>query len=190
MDTKDKREWMSALADGQLQGEDFARGVEMAGDPQALDAWRSYHLIGDVLRSPGLAAGTPSADFLARLQVRIAAEAPRAQAQAAAPQPIVVREAANDHAFRWKLVAGFASLAAVGAIGWNVVTGAGAERRGAELAAAPASAPGNTVVVGSARGPVVRDARLDELLAAHRQLAATTAPQDFLRNATYDTSGR
>ena len=41
----------------------------------------------------------------------------------------------------------------------------------------------------SPQGPVVRDARLEELLAAHKQFGATSAlqePSGFLRNATFD----
>ena len=75
MDKMQTQELISALADGQLRGEAFARGVEVAaGDPAALEAWHTYHLIGDVLRSGELAAGTMPAAFLSRLQLRLQQE--------------------------------------------------------------------------------------------------------------------
>jgi sigma-E factor negative regulatory protein RseA len=39
---------------------------------------------------------------------------------------------------------------------------------------------------------MIRDPRLDEFLAAHRQLggAALVAPAGYLRNATFDAPGR
>ncbi|MCZ8254264.1 MAG: anti-sigma factor, partial [Polaromonas sp.] len=94
--------------------------------------------------------------------------------------------AANDGNFRWKLVAGIASLAAVSAIAWNA-TGLLAPATAPQLAQAPVS---QQVVVASPQGPVVRDARLEELLAAHKQLGGTSAlqePSGFLRNATFET---
>jgi sigma-E factor negative regulatory protein RseA len=106
-------------------------------------------------------------------------------------QPVVAQAlqhrgpAANDGIFRWKLAAGVASLAAVSAIAWNAWGGLGSDS-GAQLAQASAAAQ---VLVASPQGVVVRDARLEELLAAHRQLGATSAlqePSGFLRNAAFD----
>ena len=96
--------------------------------------------------------------------------------------------AANDGEFRWKLVAGFASIAAVSAIAWNAA-GLLAPAAAPQLAQAPAPQQ-QVVVVASPQGPVVRDARLEELLAAHKQLGGTSAlqePSGFLRNATFET---
>ncbi len=192
MDTIEIRETMSAMADGQLHGDAFARGLEFAArDAGALQAWHDYHLIGDVLRSGELAGGTPAADFLGRLQARLRDEHLPVQAVAARVDRVTMSEAANDGSFRWKLVAGFASLAAVAAIGWNlVVPGAGNAPQGAQMAS---TVPPGTVLAGSERGVMIRDARLDELMAAHRQLGGGSAlqtPAGFLRNATFDGSGR
>lgn len=199
MDKMTNPEMMSALADGQLRGEAFARGVEAAAaDPAARAAWHDYHLIGDVLRSAELAAA-PSAAFMARLSARLAEEpAPAIQSIAATPQPIgatagfgTENEAANDGSFRWKMVAGFASMAAVAAIGWGVVAGGvgGLSSGQPQLASAPAG----TVLAGSQQGVMIRDARLDELLAAHRQFggaAAVQMPAGFVRNATFEGPAR
>ena len=92
--------------------------------------------------------------------------------------------AANDGSLRWKLVAGIASVVAVSAIAWNALG-----------LLVPASAPqmaqavSTQILVASPQGTMVRDARLDELLAAHKQFAATSALQEssgFLRQAAFE----
>ena len=65
MEQMQTQELISALADGQLQGDAFARGVELAAsDPAAREAWQAYHLIGDVLRSGELAVASSPSAFL------------------------------------------------------------------------------------------------------------------------------
>ncbi|MBI2770073.1 MAG: sigma-E factor negative regulatory protein [Burkholderiales bacterium] len=202
-----KEELISALADGQLQGEEFARAVEAAaGDSKALASWQAYHLVGDVLRSGELALGGTGAQpaaFLARFQLRLEQEAEPARAASAidsiaANAPPVrsaavlssEKEPANDPSFRWKLVAGFASLAAVAAIGWAAVGGLVGRAEQGQMAAAPQA---GVAVAGAERPVMIRDPRLDELLAAHRQFGGTTAlqmPAGFLRNATFEGPAR
>jgi sigma-E factor negative regulatory protein RseA len=197
------REMMSAMADGRLEGEAWAQGMELAAaDESAREAWHTYHLIGDVLRSSELAAGTPAQVFLSRLQVRLQQESiPAFQARALVPpQPSsevlpqrATVPAANDSSFQWKLVAGFASVAAIGAIVWSAALTTGRQDAG-QLAAAsmPSVTADGTVLAGSERGVMIRDPRLDELMAAHRQLggAALVAPAGYLRNAAFDGQGR
>jgi sigma-E factor negative regulatory protein RseA len=189
MEEMQTQEMISALADGQLQGEAFARGIEAAaGDSAAREAWHTYHLIGDVLRSGEYVAGTVPSAFLGRLQLRLQEEQRVAQS---GPGSIGISaahqaaQAANDTSFRWKIVAGFASLAAVAAVGWTLVGGlAGKPERG-QLAIGH----GATVLAESERGVMIRDARLDEFMAAHRQLGGASAlqmPAGFLRNATFE----
>jgi sigma-E factor negative regulatory protein RseA len=193
MDTMRTQEMISALADGQLQGEAFARGVELAaGDPAALEAWHTYHLIGDVLRSGEYTSGAIPTAFLARLQSRLQQEqrpAPGPAEPAAFVSLPAARPAANDGSFKWKLVAGFASLTAMAAIGWTMSAGIPAKTEGAQLA----DAQRDTVLAGSERGVMIRDPRLDEFLAAHRQLGGASAlqmPSSFLRSATYEGPAR
>lgn len=198
MDKMTNLEMISALADGQLRGEAFARGVQAAaGDPAAREAWQAYHLIGDVLRSAELAQA-PSPAFMAKLSARLAQEpVPAIESIAATPRSMGAsagfsneREAANDGSFRWKLVAGFASVAAVAAIGWSMAGNLGPSASGQPQLAA---APGGTVLAGSQQGVMIRDARLDELLAAHRQFggaAAVQMPAGFVRNATFEGPAR
>jgi sigma-E factor negative regulatory protein RseA len=194
-DARDKmnnQELISALADGQLAGEDFARGVQAAAaDARSREAWHAYHVVGEVLRTGRASAGAAPEAFLAKLQARLREEA--VLAPVAAPRRVVVpmeREAAND--WRWKVVAGVASVAAVAAIGLNVsgllVAGNGGQQ--AQLAvAAPAGGP----ALAQASAPMIRDPRLDALLAAHRQYAGATAlatSSGFLRNATFEGPAR
>ncbi|MDP2450150.1 MAG: sigma-E factor negative regulatory protein [Polaromonas sp.] len=188
-------ELISALADGQLASGDFARALAACeADAQALDSWNTYHLIGDVLRSPELIPHAADTAFVARLRVRLSQE----PVLVAAPALPEVRhapagragwtEAANDASFPWKLVAGFASVAAVAAIAWN--TGAGLLSPSAVPQLARSEPAAQQVLVVSEQGTLVRDARTQELLAAHRQLGGASAlqmPSGFLRNATFES---
>ena len=185
MNKMDDQELISALADGQLQGEAFARGVQAAAAASGREAWCAYHVVGEVLRTGRAHACTPPEVFLARLQRRLQAEQLVLQPAAARAVVRPVRASANDTL--WKLAAGVASFAAVAAVGWNL-WGAGAPANPQpQVAAAAASAP---VAVASAA--TTRDARLDMLLAAHRQFAGSTAlgTSGFLRNATFEGPSR
>lgn len=198
MDKMDNNEWISALADGQLHGDDFAHAVQTAcTDRATLATWHAYHVIGDVLRAGEVARAGSAQPFMDRLSARLAQE-PR-------PKPVVAPAvtvqpgwsssmAANEGSMRWKLLAGVASVAAVAAVGWSVVaTGAGGlSSAQPQLAAAPqqAAAP---VLARSEAGLMIRDARLDELLAAHRQFGGASAlqmPAGFVRNATFEGPSR
>lgn len=190
-------ELISALADGQLASEDFARALAACeADAQALDSWNTYHLIGDVLRSPELSPHAADTAFMARLRVRLSQEPVIVAAPALPEVPHApggragwtVGEAANDASFPWKLVAGFASVAAVAAIAWNAGAGLLSPSAAPQLARSEPAA--QQVLVVSERGTLVRDARTQELLAAHRQLGGASAlqmPSGFLRNATFES---
>lgn len=48
----DNREWLSALADGELQGDELERGLNaLRDDPQLQASWKSYHVIRDSVSS-------------------------------------------------------------------------------------------------------------------------------------------
>lgn len=205
-------ETLSAVIDGE---------AELAAVVQACAAWResastrtawhAYHLIGDVMRSEDLAASPRrDAEFLARLRERLAAEP-----VVLAPQPLpVVSPAAARRRRTWvgsaAVAAGFVAVAGV-----LVVTRAPApQEAGSPLAAASAPAGGAVLPVAAttavAAGPavaeaaaetealvrsgqVLRDARLDRYLAAHKQFAGSSAlgvPSSFLRSATVGAAGR
>ncbi|MBC5781977.1 anti-sigma factor [Ramlibacter sp. USB13] len=183
----DNQELISALADGQLQGEALALGVQAAAaDARGREAWCAYHAVGEVLRTGRASTGTSPEVFLARLQRRLQEEQAAPVASARAVVVAAPREAAND--WRWKIAAGVASVAAVAAVGWNL-WGAGTVTGQPQLAAAP----GVPAVVEASATPMMRDARLDKLLAAHRQLGGASAlgtTSNFLRNATFEGPAR
>jgi sigma-E factor negative regulatory protein RseA len=182
MQKMDNQELISALADGQLQGDALARGLDAASEAAGRETWRTYHLIGEVLRTGRAVPGTQPDVFLARMRERLEQEPAVAPA---VPAPVGTdRPAAND--WRWKLVAGVASFTAVAAIGWNMwgATGTGQP----QLAAAPA-----VVVPAAGTATMIRDPQLDKLLAAHRQFGGAGAlqtPSGFLRNATFEGPAR
>ncbi len=122
-------------------------------------------------------------------------------------ESVVAVQAVNR---RWKFLAVAASVAAVSAMGWQwmgtglvsvpapqlaivqPVSAAPAPDPAAQLAQGASAATPLTEVAG-APGVMLRDPRLDELLAAHRQFGGTSAlqmPAGFLRNATFEGSGR
>jgi sigma-E factor negative regulatory protein RseA len=79
----------------------------------------------------------------------------------------------------------------VAAVGWNVWSGGGATSAQPQLAAAPAAS--TPALAEASTATMVRDPRLDQLLAAHRQLGGATVLQTssgFLRNATFEAPGR
>jgi sigma-E factor negative regulatory protein RseA len=192
-------------------------------DTQLLHSWASYHAIGDVLRAHAsdahaataraapatrsASAAQPGVQVVASAKTTAANLAPAPALLAIAPQA-----AANDSVWRWKLVAGVAALAAVGSVLWSVVgqqggpAGAQLAQRSSpapaivagaqEVAAQGVAAQGTTTqgVTTQEGAPVmIRDPRLDELLAAHKQFGGASAlqqPAGFLRNATFTPTGR
>ncbi len=191
---------VSALVDGELSATELDALLQDKADPAGWDTdWKAFHLIGDVLRGsePVVPSRLPP-DFAATVMRRLQGEAVLWPVPAEAV--VHLRGApANDAVFRWKLVAGLASLAAVAAVGWalvgTVVPSSGA---GPQLAlASPPVTQGvsqeapQAVVVQTPQGQVLRDARLEQLLAEHRQyggMSALQMPAGFLRNATYDAA--
>lgn len=189
-------EQLSALMDGELKGDAFAEALLLAQEDEVLATWELYHVVGDVLRSPELAQHAVAPNpLIAKLREQMAQEPvfPQ-QAPAMSLDAVAVPDlpAANASVFRWKMVAGVASLAAVAAIAWNSFSALKSE--GPQLAAAPAA---NSSVVavseGSGQPVMLRDPRLDELLQAHKQFGSTSAlqmPAGFLRNATFEEPSR
>ena len=191
-------EQLSALMDGELEGGALADALRLAHDEESQATWELYHLVGDVLRSPELAAHA-SSPLLGRLREQLAQEPAAArvplvlQSESPVVSVHVPQPAANASVFRWKMVAGIASMAAVAAIGWNSVEAL--RGGGAQLASAPVAPPASVVAVSEGAGqPVMlRDPRLDELLQAHKQFGSTSAlqmPAGFLRNATFEEPSR
>ncbi|MEG0921035.1 MAG: sigma-E factor negative regulatory protein [Comamonas sp.] len=214
-------EQLSVLMDGELAADELQSLLgalpDLDRDMDCYATVQSYMAIGDVLRaSHGVhSVQVSGVAFLNTLNAKLAQEPPLAtqvqpsvgevqvpQVQVAAPvdrRP----EAANQSVFRWKLVAGFASIAAVAMVGWNSMAllggNAPAPNAGQQVASAgavartaPTSAQGLVqmpVTVGQNATVMLRDPRLDELLAARGQIGGTAnlqMPASFLRNATFN----
>lgn len=211
----DPQDALSALADGQLRGAAFAQAVEQVeNDADARATWHAYHVVGDVLRSGDLAFCSDDQAFLARFQNRldqepaltasvnaanlIAIEAYKTSADVHLyAESAVSQEASNERFFGWKLVAGLASVVAVVAVSWGVLAGSGAAPAAPQLAqadAVPATQVQQPVTLADGAPQVMlRDARLDELMAEHKQFGGTSAlqmPAGFLRNATFESPAR
>lgn len=216
------RQRLSCLVDGELgDGAELEAALAEAGSAEALACWQTYHLIGDVLRAPELANSRCDAAWLQQLRERLQQEPadavpPQAAQDEPLPADLTRQPAANDGIFRWKMVAGLASFAAVAAIGWNVLgsvqpgaAGAGAVLAQGEEAVQPASANVQQVAVSErerrlparqawspAQPPysvVLRNHELDRLLAQQagaNQDAAARRASEFFRNAGYDTAER
>lgn len=183
-------EQLSALLDGEC-APDAAQAVALAyGDSAELrHAWASFHCVGHVLRADGEAPADPA--FVAGVMARIAHEDVRPRSEAPLRFP-VAEEAANDAVFRWKMVAGVASLVAVAAVAWQIVA-TPLSAAGPQLAQVPAAGQAPLQAVVTPQGVMLRDPQLEEFLAAHRQFGGMSAlqmPAGFLRNATYESSQR
>lgn len=204
IDADDEARRLSALADGELDANEVAQAcANWRPGTSAQSTWHAYHLIGDVLRSDDLASD-PKLDraALEKLRERLAREpvmfAPGSRFAAA------TAERAPRRRLPW------AALSAVAA-GFAVVAGAlivlqqpvpdspaaTLARSGAATAAdiaRGASRPFEPVPQSVFADPkLVRDARLDRYLDAHKQFSGVSAlgvPSTFLRGATSDASNR
>lgn len=206
-------EAISALADGELSADEFAQTAARLGDSQDDRlTWLAYHVTRDVMRAGPSLAGVAETAFMQRLKQSLAQEPPRASVVPAVEirvmgaEPVratglneLNNEAANDAHFRWKWVAGLASVVMVSLVGWQAV-GNLSSSSGAELAQQTVAPPTATLAAVSAPplvladAPVMlRDPQLDALMAAHRQFGGASAlqmPTGFLRNATFDGAAR
>ena len=191
-------EWLSALFDGECASAQ-AGALLTDGDAAADRAtWDAYRCIGQVLRAQAAAThGGADPAFVRAVMARVAQEpvaAPPVQERVAMPTLV---SAANDAVFRWKMVAGVATVAAIVAIVWGSGALPGTPVGGAQLAQGGGAA---TPVVGSASAVptsvhpgVIRDPQIEELMAAHRQWGGASALQTsavFLRAASYDVPAR
>jgi sigma-E factor negative regulatory protein RseA len=208
----ERHELVSALADGQLVGQEFANAVEWVGaSDEARMRWHAYHLVGDVLRSGEVMTGAGDVAFVSRLKLCLDKEVttmrpPTVQHQSDAQSVFVAGndlklreyESANDRNFQWKLVAGLASLALVIVVGWETL-GVGVRSSGSSQLAqvtvpVKSSGPGLALQQNSGEQTgepqvMIRDPHLDALLAAHRQYGEAPVlqvPARFLRNATFE----
>jgi sigma-E factor negative regulatory protein RseA len=200
---QNQAELISALVDGQLRGEEFGCAVDhLTATEEARDAWDTYHRMGEVMRSGHMQLRAHDPAFVQRLRQKITDDA----TELVATNALLTRaewqkfsvpvSAANDP--WWRRVAGLASVALVGVLAWQgyqFVGERGQSVAAPQLAQLPAQAPASAVLAeGSGAAEVMlRDPRLDAMLAAHRQFGGTSAlqmPSGFLRNATFEEGNR
>ena len=183
LDPPEQRRLLSALADGDADAAGSRRACALWADAaEAREAWHTYHLIGDVLRSDDLAGPSAhDAAFLATLRTRLAGE----------PVPLAPAPAAGAPAPQrpWRAIAAVAAgFMAVG----GVALGLRGPPPGLASPALVALAPGaaSAVVAGEpptlvANGTLIRDAQLDRYLRAHREMTVgqpTALPGGALRS--------
>ena len=188
-----QRQALSSLMDGDLPAGELAGVIARFCADDALRAdWHAYHLIGDVLRSDDLATA-PARDtrFLQALRSRLEQEGAVAQQDAAPwlataprppmPMPVPVSASASASSFasvsaapvRRRLSGWMAAPAAVAA-GFVVVAAVLVANK-ALLSPPTAEAVFAQQMASPASGVLVRDARLDRYLAAHRNLGTGLA---------------
>lgn len=208
--TTNPAERVSALADGCLQEDEVAQALAaVLSDPRAMQTWHAYHVVGDVLRSPELAPLGGDFAFLEKLEYRLRQEQGRPTSavpeEASLHAVALVADAAplraglhsaNRSVFRWKMLASAVSMVLVLVVGvglWSPPTA----RMVAQVQTPPAVDTSFPTLAVNGReadaGVMIRDARLDELMAAHRQLGGHSAlqvPAGFLRNATFEEPAR
>ena len=199
------REQLSALADGEIEGTAAAAACgAWKSDAELRRTWHAWHLIGDVLRSEDLAS-PPARDqrFLDAFRERLALE-PVVLAPEPLPTPARTERRSGG---RWLLpsavAAGFALV--VGAFVVVGPTGNPGPAAPALARVAPPAPEPSPIVAASAResmapaqpvavnGRMIRDARLERYLAAHKQFSGSSAlgvPSTFLRASTVDAEPR
>ncbi|HET8871248.1 MAG TPA: sigma-E factor negative regulatory protein [Aquabacterium sp.] len=127
-DSQAAREALSALADGEATTSDIGRAcAAWKDDVRAKQAWQTYHLIGDVMRSDDLAKGAGSADFLNKFRERLAQEpvvlAPsRSQAT---PEVVVTPAALKRRAWSGPFAVAAGFMLVVGAVVSTQMSGLG-----------------------------------------------------------------
>mgnify|MGYP005755617581 CR=1 FL=1 len=206
-DEASSRERLSAILDGEATPSQFDEWLASQQDEpeqrsMAREAWHVYHLIGDVMRSDELARASRADAFLDGVRERL-----RDEPVVMAPVVAASQGGASRRAWRTPLATAAGVVAVAGALIVLRLGDAGLE--GATPAATLAQQPAPATPVAAVAAPpapaaelrvvngdqtLIRDARLDDYLAAHKQFgggsALGSAPSMFLRNAAHEGPGR
>jgi sigma-E factor negative regulatory protein RseA len=183
-----QREQWSALHDGELSSQEALALVRASlSDESLMQQWRSMSAVGQVLREAG---AQPSWRKPSLASEQSAQEMPSANAV----QQLPVQTAANET--RWKMVAGIAAICAVGSLVWGLLGASGGNGlQGGQVLAGDGNGPSKVLAstsTGQAQSltgaleerqvagqefQMIRNPRLDEFLAAHRQFGGVSALQ-------------
>ena len=207
-------ERLSALVDGETDGAaSDAACTAWKSEVEVRRTWHAWQLIGDVLRSEDLASSAERDQrFLVALRERLAIE-PVVLAPAPLPAAAEARAgreagaASRRASGRWMLpsaiAAGFmlvvGTFAVLRPVGWPASpapavamadTGSDTASPLRQVASRESADPMAAIVI---NGRLIRDARLDRYLAAHKQFAGSSAlgvPSAFRRSATVEAEPR
>lgn len=196
----------SALLDGELRGDEFARACSVLGsDVQARQRWHDYHLVGEALRHgvEGLRVAVSSTRthdeiFLSRLQARLAQEAVSPGSsdgriahlldQQTPDRRSAVRDGANDPYGAWCYTAGLCALVVVGLLGWQGVTGLQSASQARQLAQ---SRPDARFEIRADAGRRAMPQRVSETVnTASMFTSSTRTAQPFLATQALGLDGR
>jgi sigma-E factor negative regulatory protein RseA len=170
-------EVLSSLVDGEASADEQARCLaRWNGTGELRSRWHEYQLIGDAMRSDELVVNTSrDAAFLRSVRDRLAREPVHHLAPEAAPRrmpvwigPVAVAAGVGAVAL---------TLSALGPLGAGAGSGGADQRMAAARASAALPAAAAEPQVRMVSGQLIRDARLDRYLAAHRQGAVGTSLQ-------------
>lgn len=160
-----ERERISALMDGELTDDEFAGRIQQLKSEEGAEDWRTYHLIGDVLRGDMMF----SSDFALKTGAALAAE-PTILAPASVRKPI--------RGFQRYAMAAAASVAGIAVVGWFALVNYDTAQVNIADGGAPGSvsrpaAPSQSAKRGAAVAQV--DAEVGEFLRAHQEVSPTAA---------------
>jgi len=194
--------WVSALMDAELQSSELSQALDaISGSASARTTWDLYHLVGESMRGGVGHCRTHDPAFVSQLRERLQVEQARMQQQrpltGSAPTRAAQSPLAANDAW-WRKVATLASVAVLAVVVWQAGSWVRPDGQAAvELAqtAQPAATVEPTPVAATptlSGQTMLRDPRLDALLAAHRHhgVSALQVPTGFLRNATFSEADR
>lgn len=121
--TSESAERVSALVDGQLQGDELYQTLtELESSAEARSNWDAFHMLGEVMRSGNAQVRAHDAQFVARLRQRMAQNSTHFVAIQAVVTDVKDHNlskanSANDGS--WRRVAGFASVVLTGVLAWQ-----------------------------------------------------------------------
>ena len=168
---------VSALMDGELDAAEASREIaRFRLDAARIEAWDTYHAIGDAVRGESASATGLSPGFSQRLREKLALEptvlAPRLRLSATA-KPI-----------QTYALSAAASVAAVAVVGWTALNILNPDAGSGTLAQAPASSKAAVVVLQPAVPSRIEPTatatvpeHMHEYLLAHQGISPTTAMQ-------------
>jgi sigma-E factor negative regulatory protein RseA len=151
------KEKLSAIIDGELEGDVHAHLKQLRSDPELRAAWDTYHLIGDALRGDGCPEIAPR--VIARLREEPTVLAPS-------------RARISARRIGWYSMSAAASLAAVAVVAWTAFPGWHAEPQLASNAVTTtADIPAENLVVS------LPPAYVENYLLAHQPYSHVSAMQ-------------